>query len=186
MNTEKKSFPGSGQFDRYNSTYMHQIFFTNNRQIQGYSKNANYPEMQDKIVCLERVIERLYKNGYLDGKRTVKIDFYKNAFLDRSTDLIVTLYPDRFVFGNNMDFVLNEQFNAFLFRLYQTIKEKKIITSELSDKPKTQDYDNLFSLEYKRFKTEDQLQDFIIKMKVAGHSDAQLLRFHHGYKEKFF
>lgn len=186
MEPQKRDFKGSGQFDRYNSTYMHQIHLNTGLTLQGYSKNKFYPEMQDKIVCLQRVIERLVRSGYLEGKRTMKIIFYKNAFLDQTSEQLLTLYPDRFEFSNNMDFVLNEQLNSFLQRLYQMLKQRIVVTAEISDKPKTQPVDNIFSTEYKRFKTRDELHNFIIKKQKEGYERGQIEAFYRAYTEKYF
>lgn len=179
----KKTFPGAGKFDPINSTYLHKIYLKDGgRTLTGYSKSLYYAEMQDKIVCLQSVIRRLFQNGYLE--KSTKIEFFLNS-VSKENELILTLYSEEFRFMDNPKFVLNERLNTFLNKLYQYIKEKKIITSEIMSKPMTFSENEIFSLSYKRFENERKLIEFVTEKRKEGHAEGLVMQFYREYKKKF-
>lgn len=179
----KKTFPGAGKFDPINSTYKHEIYLTTGRKLTGYSKSLLFPEMQDKIVLLERVILRLFNNGYLS--KSDKIEFYlKN--LTTTDDLILTLFPTSYTFGNNAtQLIFNERFNQFIEKFYLGIKSKNMVTKDLTHYPITKEQEQIFSLDYKRFKTERELINFITQKQKEGHEREYCMHFYRAYKEKY-
>lgn len=184
MQNAKKTFPGSGKFDSINSTYKHEIILKNGKTLTGYSKGLLQNEMPDKIVLLQKVILRLINNGYLDGQRTTRIDFYLKSFLANNDDLILSLDPISYTVTSDQ-FLLNERLTAFLKRLYSDLRQGKIITKDLADKRNVRNEDEIFNLRSKRFQNVDELTEFCIKKVKEGHAEGTVKGFFYKYKGKF-
>lgn len=180
----KKQFPGSGKFDSVNSTYKHQIYLTNGKKLSGYSKALLYPEMQDKIVLLERMILRLFNSGYFDPLRTYKIEYYKKEFM-KPDELIFTLYPTEISYADNPDFISDKRLNAFFKKFYDSIEAQKIVTKDITHNAIYKKVDDILTLDYKRFKTERELLDFIGKKLIEGLEHGSVMNFFFKYKERY-
>jgi hypothetical protein len=103
-------------WDTFNSTFRHQINFTNGKSIIGYSRRRGFTEQQDKIVLLEGVICRLYQNKYLSSN-TESIHFYLNQPVTQDHELVLTLSPSDYSFGKVEKFYLSDRLNEFLKKL---------------------------------------------------------------------
>lgn len=146
-----------GKFDSVNSTYRHQIYLTNGKILTGYSKGLNLPELKDKDTLIQRVIVRLYRNGYLHinsvgtPKETVCIHFYMNDPIDN--DWIFTLFPNDYkVCPEWLD---KYTFINFLKRFYEQ-KRTGIERKNLVKEPRQKDF---LSLSIK-FDTIESLTDY--------------------------
>jgi hypothetical protein len=180
-----KLFPGSGRFDPVNSFYKHKIELVNGRDLTGYSKGLLQNEMPDKIVLLERVILRLYKNGYLAYNKTARICFYLNETITSSSqELILILYPNKYEMGENRDFKNDLRLGTFLSRLYDQIKNGTIITKSLSHKPTSAKEKDLFDIRKHSFTNEMELHKYCLQRTRDGHADDLVLNFYSAYKEK--
>lgn len=181
----KKTFPGAGRFDSINSTYKHEIFLKNGKILTGYSKGLLQTEMADKTVLLEKVIIRLINNGYLDGSKVSRIDFYLKSFLNNNDNLILSLEPLSYVVTDEK-YILNERLNSFLKKLYMQLRTGKIITQDIIHKRNLIFEQDIFSLKSKRFNDIDTLTDFCIKKVKDGYEESQVKLFFYKYKSKFF
>jgi hypothetical protein len=181
-----KFFPGQGKWDPINSTYRHDIILLNGYKITGYSKGLLHSEMQDKIVLLQRIILRLYKSDkqYFSPKKLLRIEFYKRDLLHED-ELIFILGPDSFQFGNSEHFIMNESLNQFLVKFYKAIKEGKIISKELFNKPKYQTEADAFSLKHKRFLTEPDTLEYCFKKIREGFPEGLVMNFFRNYRSKY-
>lgn len=184
MNTPKKQFPGAGKFDSINSTYKHEIILKNGKTLTGYSKGLLQNEMLDKTVLLEKVILRLINNGYLDGQKTIRIDFYLKSFLANNDDLILSIEPISYVVTND-NYILNERLNSFLKRLYQQLRQGKIVTKDLADKRNIKNEEEVFDLSKKRFNDEHELLEYAIKRVKEGYPEGNVKRYFYKYKQQY-
>jgi hypothetical protein len=183
MNTTK-TFPGCGKWDRINSTYKHEIYLANGKKLDGYSKGLLTNEMQDKTVLLETIIVRLFNKGYLDPKRTLRIEFFFKAYLGDSNEIALLLRPTDYSLVHPK-LITNERLVRFLQRFYDQMNRGKIITKDLTDKPYRRNEQDIFSLNEKRFKSQTELLDFIVKKSNEGFPDGQLQNFFFKYTEKY-
>lgn len=179
---QTKKFPGMGQFDPINSTYRSEILLLNGHRLDGYSKSKLYPEPQDKTVMLEKWILRLYKKGYFDKMH--RIDFYHKSFSGQD-ELVFTLYPREYTMQSHTKHVLDKRLIQFLTTLYIQVNKGELDISVLTHKAKRQNEQEIFSLDYKRFKTEQELLEFILKRKDEGHPDGLVMGFFHKYKQRY-
>lgn len=183
MQVAKKTFPGAGKFDSINSTYKHEILLHNGFVLTGYSKGLLSKEPQDKTVVLIKVILRLYNSGYLD--KSVRIDFHLKDFLNASHELVLTLYPRSYSFGNNQKYTLNTKLNTFLNKFYMQVKTGTVDTKSLIPTKIIQTEEEIFSLQRRRFNSEPELLEFIIKKKAEGYEDGLIMRFFYKYRERY-
>src|SRR5687767_13995143 len=130
---QAKYFPGTGRFDKINSTFRSKIIFNRFNpkntvpSLEGYSKGLLQPkEPDDKIFMLQCWIVRLYNRGYFDPKRTVRIEFYVKSFLNNHDELFLVLEPLEWEITSDK-YLLNKKLNEFLLRLYVAIKSGKPI-----------------------------------------------------------
>jgi hypothetical protein len=185
--SEKKTFPGAGKFDPVRSTYRQEIYFKNGRPpICGYSKGLYYEEPEDKIVCLEKFIQRMYNNDYFNPNRIIKIEYYRQSTLLKSRELVLTCYPDRYEFGENAMYLTNERLNKFLIELYKFIKEGKPIDKIITSKPLVTKDEDVFNLRTMWLKTDDQLHEYIVLLSKRGYPPGQIQDFYIKYRRKFF
>jgi hypothetical protein len=183
--TNKKTFPGSGRFDPINSTYKHKIELVNGRDLTGYSKGLLQNEMVDKIVLLERVILRLYHNGYLNYNKTAQINFYLNETLTASSqELILILRPNSYEFGVNRDYINDLRLGTFLSRMYEQIKHGVIVTKSLSHKSGNPKEQYLFDVRKTQFNNEMELHKYILARAREGWPDDVVTNFFVKAKEK--
>lgn len=185
MSENKKTFPGSGKFDPINSTYRQEIYFKTGKQISGYSKGLLIPEIEDKIVCLEKFILRMYNYDYLNPLRVQKIEYYRQSTLLRERNLVLTLYPTSYEFGEDAMYLTNERLNKFLRDLYKIIKEGTGINKILVHKPANKSEEDIFPMKYMKFKTEGELLEHILKLSKSGHAPGELQNYYVKYKQKF-
>jgi hypothetical protein len=179
-----KKFPGMGQFDSVNSTYHHVIYLTNGKKLDGYSKSKLYPEMQDKIVLLEKIILRLYNSGYFKPDRVTRIEYYRKNFLEGTQDLILVLEPERFHLSDDETLVMSPRFQGFLNKFYLQVRSGTVSADIVHKAIRIKEAD-VFSLEYRRFKTEPELLEFILSLKKLQYPDSMIMAFYYKYKEKF-
>ncbi len=184
MNTPKKHFPGAGKFDSINSTYKHEIILLNGKGLTGYSKGLLQNEPHDKTVLLEKVILRLINNGYLDGKKTKRIDFFLKSFLNNNDDLILSLEPLSYIVTNE-DYILNARLNAFLKRLYMQLRQGKIVTKDLADKRIIVNEEEIFDLSKPRFKDTIELYEWGIKRVSEGFPHGRVKLYIYKYQEVY-
>lgn len=184
MQSAKKTFPGAGKFDSINSTYKHEIILKNGTVLTGYSKGLLQNEMPDKTILLQKVILRLINKGYLDPRKTIRIDFYLKSFLQNNDDLILSLEPLSYALIGDQ-FIMNEKLNAFFKRLYMDLRQGKIVTKDLADKRNVIFEEDIFQLRSKRFDNEDQLREFCIKKIKEGHAEGIVRNFYRKYLAKF-
>jgi hypothetical protein len=196
MEQKKKEWVSAGRFDTIKSTYMHRIFvggINGTREFVGYSKAFIGVETPDKIVLLERLILRLIHNGYLFGLHkkygnpTIKIEIYLNGnYTGVQNELLIVLYPDNYVYANNLDFNSNQMFYAFVNELYKQAKTGSLDTSKLIHKsPPAPSEAVTFDYTKKRFTTEQQLYDFMHLQLKAGHPMGIVMDFHLKYRQKW-
>lgn len=185
---QKKYFPGAGKFDKINSTYHCIIYFQPTQKrpfIDGYSKGLTVNESPDKIYVLQAWIERLLHKGYFDHRRVVKIDFFLQSFLVNSEEHLFTLTPTSYKI-HSQQFITNERMNSFFVRMYKSIKEGKVDTASLKDKPQSRDEQSVFALRGDRFKSVEQLTAFCIQQIKSGkHSEERVNGFLRKYIEMF-
>ncbi len=179
-----KKFPGMGQFDSTNSTYHHVIYLTNGKKLDGYSKSKLYPEMQDKIVLLEKIILRLYNAGYWKPERVSRIEYFRKEFLHGTEDLILILEPTKFHLTDDETLALSRRFQGFLHKFYTQIQQGTVSPEIVHKALKIKEAD-VFSLEYRRFKTEQELIEFMLAQKKANYPDSIIMAFYRKYKEKY-
>jgi hypothetical protein len=182
----RKAFPGQGQFDPHNSTYMHKIILTNGKTLTGYSKGKMVAEMHDKTICLEKVILRLHKSGYFNPSRVQYIEFFYNKKFDNELDnLIVTLFPTFPEFNPESKLCFDTRFETFLNKFYKAIEENNV-NPLLSHKPQPYTEDKIFALVAGRFKKEIFLRSFCIQLKNNSRYElGQIENFYREYKRKF-
>lgn len=146
-----------GKFDSINSTYKHEIYLSNGKILTGYSKGLNLPELHDKDTLVQRVIRRLYGNGYLHkksegtAKETLYIHFYLNQAAD--DEWFLTLLP--LDYQLSPEWINNEILVSFLKRFYEQVRsgvERKNLVKE----PRQRD---LLSLNQK-FSSTNELLDY--------------------------
>ena len=161
-----------GKWDPINSTYKHIIKLKNGKELPGYSKGRGVPEMQDKDTLIQKVIIRLFKNGYLNDlsantwRETNSIVFYMNDPI--YPEKIATLYHDKYVLEPEQ--IDNTTLISFLNRFYASKlsgKESKNLVKE----PRKSSY-----LDEKReFKCEDSLQNYVEKKLMEGRVARQIV-----------
>lgn len=184
QNQSKKKIPGAGRFDAINSTYKNIIYLCNGVELTGYSKGLLWSECQDKTVLLERWLIRLVKLGYLEPHRTIKMDFYYNHQMS-APELILSLNPANFSYGNNEKIVTDVRLFTFLNRLYEQIRQNNIVTKSLQHKAQLISENDLYSTAYKRFKSEKELIVFVQKMIASGENAEKVMNFYREYKDKY-
>lgn len=87
-NPTKPKFIG----DPLNATYRWELYLTNGKIFDGYSKAKGMDEKKDKQALLQDCIARLLNNGYLD--KCYQMFFYERGDSHRSQDqLILEMYP---------------------------------------------------------------------------------------------
>lgn len=186
-NSQKKYFPGTGKFDKINSTFRSKIIFNSTQKVphlDGYSKGLLQPkEPDDKIYMLQNWIIRLVNNGYLSSFKTLRIEFYIKSFLDNTDELFLILEPDRYSIHVEK-YLLNERLNKFLTRLYQQLKSGKIITKELVDQKLRFEEEEIFSIQKKRFQSEDELRTYCISKIKEGNAEGMVKNFFYKYKSR--
>lgn len=193
---KKSTFSGAGKTDPANSTFKH-IFLLRNPDgtellMPGYSKPLLHKEMTDKIAALQGELCRLIcDNGYVFGKHkkyqstTIYMEVYLNgSYTGIPDELIFTLYPDEYVFEKH-ELALDERLNAFLSRLYKQAKEGKFEKRLLMNKPKYNSSAENFDISKKRFKTEQELYEWMQKRQREGHAKGEVLDFYLKYREKW-
>lgn len=121
--------------DKVDSTYRWEIYLTNGKILDGYSKSQNRAENQDKEALLLGCLTRLLNNGYLD--KSFQLLFYRREFLHRSQDTpILQLNDEDF---EPFDILkLQLPITEFLERVYKARKLKKsgLDYKEFLPKPK--------------------------------------------------
>lgn len=203
--TATKKWKGQGRFDRTNSMFKHIItIYSQSKQaeidIPGYSKGLLNKEMYDKIACLEGEIGRFVDGGYLFGlttainkstgqpylDRTIKMEFHLNGnYTGQPDELLFTLYPDRYEFANNQDFVTDIRLNTFLKRLYDQAKQGKFVTKSLYHKPIQVKEKDLFDATKKRFKNDAELLDWMQARIREGHSSGIVFDYYVKYSARW-
>jgi len=185
---KNKKWIGAGRFDSSESHYKHKILLDNRIELVGYSKSLLGREGIDKIVVLERMILRLVNNGYVFGKtkaygnKTVRLEYFLDGkFSGEPDELIVTLYPDKYVFEKNETYTNDIRLNTFLKRLYEQAKEGIIVTKSLIHKPKVSvDFD----INKLRFKNEPELYKWMQLKIKEGNPVGLVTNFYLKYREK--
>lgn len=149
-----------GKWDPINSTYKHIIKLRNGKDLPGYSKGRGVPEMQDKDTLIQKIILRLYKNGYLSDlsantwRETHCIVFYKNDLIH--PEKMVTLYHDKYV--PEPEQIDNQMLLSFLKRFYVS-KLRGQENRNLVKEPRKSSYLD----EHRQFKDEDALMNYVEK-----------------------
>jgi hypothetical protein len=178
----QKEWAGKARFDSINSTYKHKIFLDSKTKkeiivITGYSKGLLGVESYDKTVMLEKQILRFVKEGYLFGvtkkygDKTLCIEYYLNGnYYGNPDELILTLYPQEYVFGKNQTYIEDVRLNTFLKRLYSQSRNGEIVTKSLSHISEFKTIDKLFDVSQPRFKNEMALQEWCDVRRKEGHA----------------
>jgi hypothetical protein len=113
-----------------------------------------------------------------------RIDFYLKAFTGQD-ELIFTLYPYEYRMQSNTKFTLDQRLIQFLTKMYNEINKGSTEFAMIVHKGKRNTEEEIFSLSYKRFKTEQELLEFILKKKEEGHPDGLVMGFFHKYKQRY-
>jgi hypothetical protein len=185
QNSQKNEF-WKGKFDSVNSTFKTQIYCTSGKLIEGYSKGLYSREHQDKIVCLEKWIIRLYKKGYFNSENIIRIEFYLKSFLDKENKLLFTLYPEKYSMGLMQEYTLDKRLIYFLNKFYNEIKLEKAEVSKIIHNPIYKSEQSLFDYKIKRFKDEFDLGEWILSKKSEGFEPSLLIDFMRKYREYHF
>lgn len=205
-NAEPKVWKGQGRFDRNNSTFKHLITIHSKIknalvEIPGYSKPLLNKEMFDKIVMLEGEIERLVGRGYLFGltkainpqtklpyaDKTIKMQFYLcGNYTGEPDELLFTLYPDRYIFEENQDYIQDVRFHTFLKRLYEQAKTGVLITKSLKHKKENGTEKAIFDLTKKRHHDETELYAWCQERVREGHASGLVFQYYGNYADKYF
>jgi hypothetical protein len=189
MTSAKKYFPGTGKFDKINSTFRSKIYFNSTQKVptlDGYSKGLlQQKEPDDKIAMLESWIVRLYNSGYLRSDKTLKIEFYVKSFLDNKDELFLILEPLQFRIVHDK-YIMNERLNKFLMRFYTHVKSGNPVTKELVDSRIRIEEDEIFSVAKKRFENVEELTAWCIQKVKEGFPEGIVKGFHYKYYEKYF
>ena len=184
-NNIKTKFIGAGRFDSVNSYYQHKINLCNGKQLTGYSKGLLTKEMHDKTVLLERIIIRLYNNGYFEPTRVQSIQFFLNNNFE-SNELILILRSKNYSFGNNLEIVKNPRLYTFLTRLYAQINAGNIITKSLSHKPGIALESKIMDVSKKFLKDDVELHKYLLKLRNEGIEEGNIYNFYFKYRSKWF
>jgi hypothetical protein len=185
QNSQKNEF-WKGKFDSIHSTFKSQIYCTSGKLIEGYSKGLYSREHQDKIVCLEKWIIRLYGKGYFNPEKIIRLEFYLKSFIDSDNKLLFTLYPDKFTMSNEEKYSTDKRLIYFLNKFYKEIQTGKQEVNKLIHNPVYKSEESIFDSKIKRFKNEFELMDFIITKKNEGFEPALLLNYASKYREYHF
>ena len=109
---KKTEFKGDKEF----ATYRWELYLTNGKIFDGYSKNVGQDEKHDKQQLFQDCICRLLNNGYLD--KTYQMFFYKRQHLHRSQDtLLLEMYQTHYVAHDHLTLDLST--TNFLDRIYK-------------------------------------------------------------------
>lgn len=195
MNTAQNSYVHA-QWDKEGSTYHQDIYFTNGKFIEGYSKRLNHPEPNNKFTVLTNWILRTYRDGYLNedkigtkrpsGTFITEVDtivYYRNDFPDRVK--ILSISYDYFQLHEE-----NEELEKFLNRFYE-MKEKgidpdKIFNSLYSNK-KTAYVEPMEIPVQSAFSHPKFLMNYCISLyKKRTATKTQILEFFHNYMDRHF
>jgi glutathionyl-hydroquinone reductase len=184
-------FPGTGRFDKINSTFRSKIilnrFNPKNKlpHMDGYSKGLlAEKEPDDKIYMLQCWIVRLYNCGYLDAKRATRIEFYEKSFLNNHDELFLVLEPTECEIVSEK-YLLHDRLNKFLLRLYAAIKSKKPITKDLVDKKTVSTEENLFKVHVGKHSDIDDLRMWCIQRMKEGYEESQVKNYYYKYKARY-
>lgn len=141
LNKFTKNF---NKWDKTYSTYRHKIYYNDGNFVDGYSKGENIDEPFDKTKLLMNVIGRLLNAGYLIHplKNTYKIEIYKRDLskLKQNEEIVITLYPESYKYGNVAEITLNIVFSEFIkqtYKLIEDVHQGKQINFKKDAKPKT-------------------------------------------------
>lgn len=185
-----KKWIGQGRFDSSNSQFMHRIYLDNGKPfLQGYSKGLFTSECVDKIILIERMIKRfIINNGYVFGltknygHKTLKFELYIRGSHEGIPDeLILTLYPENYVFEKNIEYITDVRLNQFLQRLYEQAKSGNFDPLKLIHKkivPNANDWERM------RFKTEPDLYKWMQLKIKEGNPVGLVTNFYLKYREK--
>lgn len=174
-----------GKFERAGATYSWKIGRPRLSKMVGHSKPVGQMEKANKQELLLDIIRRLAKKGYLrDGSR---IEFYRN-FTDDDNDSVklMTLYDRRFI---PEPIIITEAWlMKFLKNLYNPVvydygggelfptggkaapPDGMVI---IPDRSKQGPMLEAFDLE-RKFKSEDALHDYILKLGRDGHPNDRI------------
>jgi hypothetical protein len=184
--TEKKEWISKGKFDSTNSTFFHKIKLQNAEPpLKGYNKPLIGGERFDKIVELEKFIFRIVvNNGYLFSSNkkhnlpTLYIEYYFNGkYYGTPDEWIFTLYPDKFIFGNNKEINESKRFYQFLQRLYEGNNNAVFDPAKIIHKPIAISEADLFDYTRKKpnIQNDRQLLDFYHVHRQAGKVEESML-----------
>lgn len=188
---QAKYFPGTGRFDKINSTFRSKIIFNRFNpkntvpSLEGYSKGLLQPkEPDDKIFMLQCWIVRLYNRGYFDAKRTTRIEFYVKSFLNNHDELFLVLEPLEWEITHDK-YLLNKKLNEFLLRLYVAIKSGKPITKDLVDNKVQSTEEEVFKMTVGKHKDMDELKFWCIDRMKEGYEESQVKNYFYKYKARY-
>jgi hypothetical protein len=184
--------------DFENSTYLHVIYFdptnpANSRElIHGFSKSDRHPESHDKEYVLMRMCKKIYwSKKYLPTGKILRIEVYQKPDIRYTwgqSHLILTLFPDNYVIESH-ELLSSVRVASFLQQLYRRLALGQSIDDlEVMSQIQGKSYEKILNdlITYRKFKTEQELKDFVINWIGKGHNVEQTLDFMHRYTEKHF
>lgn len=191
MNQEKnkKAFAGAGKWDAEVSTYKHKIYLTNNKIFTGYSKGQYQNEPADKTVCLERVITRLTRSGYLNPHRVKYIEFFFHKVVTNEPEVILTLLPEGYIMGNNIHITTDYRLEGFLKMFYKELNMNGTVTKNIVHKPVLSTEEEKLNPNRKRanIKCLADLHAYIIDlMETQGFNQEAVMNFYRNYSTNHF
>ena len=173
--------------DTERSTYRWIIFFTNGKQINGYSRKADKPEIQDKVRLLKRKIIMLTKSSknYFDANTVSQIEFYQRTNLGEYKDHLFTLFPSHYMLHSNAKFNTHEPIISFLNTMYDLISIGNIgqLDYKMVGYSKIKE-DDLFSLD-RSFRDVSELQKWCNDRLIEGFPFERVNHFKRQVLQKF-
>ncbi len=187
--------------DRINSTYWWRIYLNTEHPeytspakdvlIHGYSKEPGRPERIDKLELLQKNCCFLIKR-YADKSLWITIHVRKHATCDIRSGgdpAIIMIYPDqRPILTKHMLFShdnLRTNFSEFINKIYSEHKQGVDIDKYRPGVDKKLTRDDFIDVDKHLFKTEDQLNNYIVRLHKEGFNNTQIEHFYNKYKETY-
>jgi hypothetical protein len=187
---EKTTLPN---WDTDFSTYYWCIYLDKNKNkvptMWGYSKRIGQRENTDTIALLQRIIARLYRNGYFEKMEYISI--YKRTndrIIDKSRNpVILNLYPKHYNITSlsqaNHDIILKQQ-GKFLENFYAYIREGKDVSALVSGRRMKTHESFLNVLEQSsKIRTVGELYTHAGSCLTHGHPEGEVMHFVNKFKE---
>jgi hypothetical protein len=154
----KKNKFNSAEWDKINSTYIHEIKFKNGKVITGYSKKINNNERNDKIDDLTNRILRFWRDGYLNEHNNSKDEIeYMAFFLNKSETIPILTLTYTYPVIDAPEF-LTPKLEKFLHNFYEDKNEHNVFNKYYVH-TQTRTIDK-FDTSKKRFLTHNNLIDY--------------------------